>query len=72
MTTITVDGLHAESEPKGGFFARVLERIAEAQMQRARAVARPYLLGLSDEELSHVGHTRDEISCWPQSGARWV
>lgn len=69
---ITFDGTHAVRERKGGFFARALERMAEAQMQRGRAVARPYLLALDDEELQQLGYRRDEIKRWPSGGGRWL
>jgi uncharacterized protein YjiS (DUF1127 family) len=71
MTTITVDGVHADTEHQRGFFSRALERISEAQMQRARALAKPHLLTLSDAELETLGYTRDEIDAWPQ-GANWL
>jgi uncharacterized protein YjiS (DUF1127 family) len=71
MTTITADGVHADTEHKRGFFSRALERISEAQMQRARALAKPHLLTLGDEELEALGYTRDEINAWPQ-GAKWL
>jgi uncharacterized protein YjiS (DUF1127 family) len=71
MATITADGLHAETERKRGFFARVLDRMGEAQMQRARAIAKPHLLALDDEELAQLGYTRDEVRRWP-AGASWL
>jgi len=71
MATITLDGMRAEGAPKRGFFARVLDRMAEAQVQRARAIAKPHLLALDDEELRQIGYTREEISLWP-AGAPWL
>ncbi len=71
MATITLDGIRAGSERKQGFFARMLKRMAEAQMSRARAISKPYLLAMDDEELRQIGYSRDEVSRWP-SGARWL
>lgn len=71
MTTIAVDGLHAGTERKRGFFARVLAGLSEAQMMRARGLAKPHLLALTDEELAQLGYTRAEIAQWPQ-GYHWL
>lgn len=71
MAIVTVDGIHAERAPKRGVFAEFLEAIAEAQMQRARAIAKPHLLAMDDDELRKVGYSREEIRRWP-SGARWL
>jgi uncharacterized protein YjiS (DUF1127 family) len=71
MATITIGGVHAGAERKRGFLARVLDRMGEAQLQRARSIAKPHLLALDDEELRKLGYTRDEIRRWP-SGAHWV
>jgi uncharacterized protein YjiS (DUF1127 family) len=71
MATIAYDGIRAEPETRRGFFARALERIAEAQMSRARAIAKPHLLDMDDAELASIGYTREEISRWP-NGARWM
>jgi hypothetical protein len=71
MATITLDGVCAESEPKRGFLARMLDRMMEAQMYRARAIAKPYLLAMNDDELRQIGYTREGIRQWP-SGARWL
>jgi hypothetical protein len=71
MATITYDGIRAEPEKRQSFFARALERIADAQMSRARAIAKPHLLELDDAELASVGYTREEVSRWP-NGARWI
>ncbi|MGH6923366.1 MAG: hypothetical protein ACRED5_06470 [Propylenella sp.] len=70
MTTIAVDGIRSEREPRRGLFARALERVAEAQMERARAIAKPHLLAM-DEELRRIGYTREEIRRWP-GGASWL
>ena len=71
MSTVTIDSVHEESRPSRGLFTRALERIDEVQMHRARAIAKPYLLELSDEELHETGYTREEVSRWP-SGGRWL
>jgi hypothetical protein len=69
---IAIDGIHARGERKGGFFARALERVAEAQTERGRAIAKPYLLSLDDEELQHLGYRREEIQRWPSGAGRWL
>jgi uncharacterized protein YjiS (DUF1127 family) len=69
---ITIDGIHAGVERKGGFFARALERMAAAQMERGRAITKSYLLSLDDEELSHLGYRREEIERWPSGAGRWL
>jgi uncharacterized protein YjiS (DUF1127 family) len=69
---MTIDGVHAGRERKSGVFARALERMAAAQMDRGRAIAKPYLLSLDDEELSDLGYRREEIQRWPSGAARWL
>lgn len=69
---MTIDGIHAGTERKSGFFARTLERMAAAQMNRGRAVAKPYLLSLDDDELSHLGYRREEIQRWPSGAGGWL
>ena len=71
MATVTVDSLHAEKEPRHGFLARAYERWTRTQMHRARAIAKPYLLDMTDADLKEIGYTRDEISHWP-TGPRWL
>jgi hypothetical protein len=72
MAVTTADHLHVASERKRGFFSRAFERFAEAQSERARAIAKPHLLALDDEELTHLGYDRDEIRRWPSGGPRWL
>jgi hypothetical protein len=69
---MTIDGIHAGTERKSRFFARALERMAEAQMARGRAIAKPHLLALDDEELQHLGYRREEIQRWPSGAGRWL
>jgi hypothetical protein len=45
--------------------------MTEAQMHRARAMAKPHLLAMDDRELQRLGHTRAEIERWP-SGTYWM
>lgn len=71
MAIMTVDGVQAAKEPKRGFLARALERVHNVQMQRARAIAKPFLLDLSDQELAEIGYAREEVSRWP-TGPRWL
>ena len=71
MATTTAGRYAAPRRRRRGFVARALGRVADAQMQQARAVTKPHLLALSDADLRTLGYTRDEISRWP-SGAHWL
>lgn len=68
MATITADRFQVEREMKRGLLGRAYERIVDAQMARARALTRPHLLALDDNELRALGYSREEISRWPTSG----
>jgi hypothetical protein len=45
--------------------------LEDAQVQRARAIAKPHLLTLDDEELARFGYTRDQVRRWP-TGSYWL
>jgi len=64
MASTTIDSVGTAAPRAGGFFARVLERMAEGPMRKARAAARPHLLALDDEALAQLGYSRDEIRRW--------
>jgi hypothetical protein len=72
MATITLDGVRPETGTTRGFFARALERIGDAQMARARAIAKPHLLAMDEAELVRLGYNRDEIVRWPNGSAGWL
>jgi hypothetical protein len=72
MATITLEGLRPESGRARGFLARALERIGEAQMNRARAIAKPHLLAMDEAELVRLGYDRKEIARWPNGSAGWL
>ena len=71
MAITTADGLPVRHGRRRGFFARAFSRIADAQMERARAITRSHLLALPDAELRRLGYTREEVSRWP-AGALWL
>jgi hypothetical protein len=64
MATTTIDSARFDTPRERSFWGRVFDRIAEAQMQKARAMVRPHLLALDNEELALVGYTREEIGRW--------
>lgn len=64
MAITTIDSVRTGSPPVRGFFGRLLERMAEGQMRKARAVAKPHLLALDDDALAQLGYRRDEIRRW--------
>jgi hypothetical protein len=47
-----------------GFFNRMLERVSAARLLQARAIARPFLLSLDDEELKVLGYRRGDVRRW--------
>jgi hypothetical protein len=71
MSVTTIDGVRVETRRTPGFFARLLERMGESQMRRARAVAKEHLLALDDNDLAQLGYKRDEIRRW-ESLASWI
>ncbi|HEX9906611.1 MAG TPA: hypothetical protein VGA77_16795 [Propylenella sp.] len=71
MATTTIDSVRTEAPPQWGFFGRLLERMAEGQMPKARAAAKPHLLALDDDALAQLGYRRDEIRRW-ESLSQWV
>jgi hypothetical protein len=66
-----MDGAVIPSRHSRGFFARWLARIETGQLRQARAVARPHLLRLGDDELARLGYRRDEIRRW-ESLSHWI
>lgn len=66
LTTIDSVGLHAPK--KHGFFARLMDRLAEGQMHKARALAKPHLLALDDDALASLGHKREDVMRWGSGG----
>jgi len=72
MAITTADGMHVVEERKSGFWSRAFARIAEAQTERARAIAKPHLLALDDEDLARIGYERADIQRWPSGGAAWL
>lgn len=78
MAVTTIDGIQVDTRPAPGpmrrlldRIARLLDRVAEGQMAKARAVAKPHLLALDDENLALLGHKRAEIARW-ESLSYWV
>ena len=73
MVTYTMDAaaMAAPRSRSRGAFSRFLDDIVEARMRRGRSIAKPYLLALSDEDLTRLGHSRAEVERW-QSRPEWV
>jgi uncharacterized protein YjiS (DUF1127 family) len=70
MSVVTMDSV-ARSAPRRSFLARLIEAIAASQMSKARAIAKPHLLALDDEELAVLGHRREDVRRW-ESLSNWV
>jgi hypothetical protein len=71
MSVVTIDGARL-APPRGrSRLARLLERIAASQMSKARAIAKPHLLALDDDDLAVLGHRREEIRRW-ESLSNWM
>jgi hypothetical protein len=66
-----MDGIGIETASKRGFFGRLLDGIVESRMRRARGIAKPYLLGLDDEDLARLGHSRADVEKW-ESRPGWA
>jgi len=71
MAITTIDRAGIRTRHSRGFFARWFERIEAGQMRKARAMARPHLLALADDDLSRLGQKRDEIRRW-ESMSHWL
>ena len=71
MVTHTMDAAAMAAPRSRGALSRLLDGIVEARMRRGRGIAKPYLLALSDEDLTRLGHSRAEVERW-QSRPEWV
>jgi hypothetical protein len=71
MAVTTIDSVRVETPRRPSFLARVLEGVVQGQMRRARAMAKPHLLALGDDDLAELGYKREEIRRW-ESMASWI
>jgi hypothetical protein len=71
MSVVTIDGARLAPARGRSRLAHFLHRVAASQMSKARAIAKPHLLALPDEDLAVLGHRREEVRRW-ESLSNWM